>query len=110
MRDQCKFEELKLNTILLKLMGKNLPFSGTKACYNYRADPDLGLGWIAVRRIPCACKACIDQLKLPWDHSKGKQDQPRYKRNPKCEKEIHQLSLFHVRKCRWIFCSCYIDL
>jgi hypothetical protein len=25
---------------------------------NFRADPKLGLGGIAIRRIPCACAAC----------------------------------------------------
>ena len=47
-------------------------------------DPDLGTGCVAVRRIPCGCKACIDQLKLPWDCKRLKNDQPRYAQNKSC--------------------------
>lgn len=35
--------------------------------YNIRADPELGVSKIAIRRIPCACSGCLDRLKLPID-------------------------------------------
>ena len=37
------------------------------AHYNIRADPKLGVGVVALCRIPCACQGCLDQLLLPWD-------------------------------------------
>ena len=41
--------------------------NGTSVMYNIRCDPDLGVGKAAVRRIPCACLFCIEQLNLSWD-------------------------------------------
>ena len=52
--------------------------------HNFRADPDLGVGVIAVRRILCACQPCLDQLKLPWSPNIAPQNQPRYAQNKKC--------------------------
>ena len=46
--------------------------NGIMAHYNFRFDTDLGLGICAARRIPCTCKSCLDQLKLPWDKTKHK--------------------------------------
>jgi hypothetical protein len=55
-------------------------------CYNVRADWELGLAFVAMRRIPCACEACGEQLKQPWDAKLERKDQPRYsKGNKKCE-------------------------
>ena len=48
-------------------------------CYNIRADPDLGLGQIALRRIPCACTGCLAQLAKPWQPNIAVSEQPRYK-------------------------------
>jgi hypothetical protein len=55
-------------------------------CYNIRADWELGLGCVAMRRIPCACESCLEQLKQPWDTKLTKRDnQPRYaKGNREC--------------------------
>ena len=39
---------------------------GISAMYNFRTDPDLGIGKIAIRRIPCACDGCLDQLNSVW--------------------------------------------
>jgi len=39
---------------------------GISAMYNFRADPDLGIGKIAIRRIYCACDGCMDQLNSVW--------------------------------------------
>ena len=58
--------------------------NGIMGHYNFRFDADLDLGYCAARRIPCACRSCIDQLKLPWDNAKDKKDQPRYLQNQNC--------------------------
>lgn len=39
--------------------------NGLAAMYNIRADHELGVGMIAVRRIPCACGGCLGRLQLP---------------------------------------------
>ena len=61
--------------------GKNTKHAGTKARFNFRSDPDLGVGWIACRRIPCFCKACIEQLNEPWVPGTERNKQPRYAQN-----------------------------
>ena len=33
--------------------------------YNFRCDPDLGIGKTACRRIPCACMTCLELLETP---------------------------------------------
>ena len=53
--------------------------------YNYRTDPDLGVGRCAARRIGCRCKACDDQLQEPWISGKPFSDQPRYAQNQNCK-------------------------
>ena len=47
--------------------------NGIMAHYNFCFDHDLGLVICAARRIPCTCKSCLDQLKLPWDKTKKTQ-------------------------------------
>ena len=58
--------------------------NGISAMYNIRCDPDLGVGKAAVRRIPCACLFCIEQLNLPWDKNKEDTNQRRYGINKEC--------------------------
>jgi hypothetical protein len=59
--------------------------SSIGAMYNLRADPELGVGRIAVRKIPCACDECQIQAKLPWEPSvDNPQVQQRYRQNEKC--------------------------
>ena len=36
-----------------------------KHFYHIRCDPDLDKGFCAMRRIPCACTGCVDQLSNP---------------------------------------------
>ena len=61
--------------------GKN----GIRFHYNFRADPKLQIGQIAVRRIPCACDGCLEQLEQPWVPKVPFHNQPRYKGgNTKC--------------------------
>ena len=53
--------------------------------YNYRTDPDLGVGRCAARRIPCRCDACDKQLREPWLSGKAFNEQPRYSQNQNCK-------------------------
>ena len=39
--------------------------NGISSMYNIRCNPELGVGKADVRRIPCACSFCIEQLDLP---------------------------------------------
>ena len=58
---------------------------GISEMYNFRADPDLGIGKIAIRRIPCAYDGCLDQLHSVWKEGTIHEEQPRYQPNLKCE-------------------------
>ena len=49
-----------------------------KHFYHIRCDPDLGEGFCAMRRIPCACSGCVEQLYKPWLPNLEKTQQPRY--------------------------------
>ena len=52
--------------------------------YNFRCDPDLGIGKAACRRIPCVCLSCLEILKLPWEKGIVDREQPRYGVNERC--------------------------
>jgi hypothetical protein len=41
-------------------------FNGIPAHYNIHRDPDLGMGWAALRWVACGCGPCKDQLQRPW--------------------------------------------
>jgi hypothetical protein len=62
--EDVRFKDLKMKTLLFKKEpdAKN----GTMTQYNFRTDPDLGVGKVAVRRIPCPCTSCKDQLGKAW--------------------------------------------
>jgi hypothetical protein len=64
--------------------------NGLMARYNIRADPDLGIGKIAVRRIPCACNGCIEQLEMLWVPGVKPAEQGRYATSKTC----HWRSIF----------------
>ena len=49
-----------------------------KHFYHIRCDPDLDKGFCDMRRIPCACTRCVDQLSKPWLPYLDKTLQPRY--------------------------------
>ena len=49
-----------------------------KHFYHVRCDPDLGEGFCAMRRIPCACSGCVEQLSKNWLPNLKKNLQPRY--------------------------------
>ena len=38
--------------------GKGELYTGMRAHYHIHADPDLGVGKVAVQRIPCGCNTC----------------------------------------------------
>jgi hypothetical protein len=59
-------------------------FNGLRAYYNIRTDPDLGLGFAALRRVACGCNACKEQLGMPWLPRVNKYEQPRYVANNRC--------------------------
>ena len=52
--------------------------------YHFCMDPMLGQGKCAIRRIPCDCQACTDQLDKQWIPGKNKKKQPRYADVPNC--------------------------
>ena len=81
-RCHVEYQNIKMNTI--KLPTSNQQHGGSSAMYNIRTDPQLGYGKAALRRIPCACPSCINQLSLPWDALKQYTDQPRYAQNMNC--------------------------
>jgi hypothetical protein len=59
-------------------------FNGLRAYYNIRTDPELGLGYAAIRRVACGCASCKDQLRRAWVAGVEKREQPRYVRNEEC--------------------------
>jgi hypothetical protein len=59
-------------------------FNSLHAHYNIRMDPDLGVGWTALRRIACGCGPCEEQLKTPWVPHVDNSAQPRYTWNERC--------------------------
>ena len=54
-----------------------------KDFYLIRFNPDLYEGFCAMRRIPCACTECVEQLSNPWLPKLDKTLQPRYVIEPK---------------------------
>ena len=46
--------------------------------YHILCDTDLGEGFCAVERIPCACTGCVEKLSNHWLLYRDKNLQPRY--------------------------------
>jgi len=63
--------------------------AGIMGHYNIRTDPDLGVNFAAMRYVPCACEACVKQLKLPWNEKLEKHKQPRYAENRECARWVY---------------------
>jgi hypothetical protein len=59
-------------------------FNGLHAYYNIRTDPDIGLGFAALRRVVCGYNACKEQLGMPWLPRVNMYEQPRYVANNRC--------------------------
>ena len=43
-----------------------------KHFYHIRCDTDLGEGFCAMKRIPCACTGYVEKLSNPWLPNKDK--------------------------------------
>ena len=58
---------------------------GVRSMYHIYASHELGLGRIALRRIPCHCAACRRQMNLEWDNRiLHVHQQPRFADVPDC--------------------------
>jgi hypothetical protein len=67
--------------IVLPTKGK---FNGIRAHYNIRTDPDLGIGWAALRRVACGCASCKERLMSQWVPGIDRSKQTRYAQNLGC--------------------------
>ena len=54
-----------------------------KYFYHIRCNPDLDEGLYAIKRIPCDCTECVEQLSIPWLPNLDKTLQPCYVIKPK---------------------------
>ena len=53
--------------------------------YHFYCCPQLGLGKVAARRIPCSCQACYQQLNEPWEEEiQDISKQPRFQKVQDC--------------------------
>lgn len=55
-----------------------------KEHYNVRVSKELGVGKAAVRRIPCACSACLAQLNSPWQPGVAAEQHPMFASSTSC--------------------------
>ena len=51
--------------------------------YHTICDPDLYKSFCAIRRIPCSCTGCVEQLSNTWLPNLDKTLQPHYAIEPK---------------------------
>jgi hypothetical protein len=68
-----------------KIVMEKGKYNGIRAYYNICTDPDLGVGWAALRWVACGCEPCKAQLKTPWVPRVDKRAQPRYAQNNGCK-------------------------
>ena len=70
-------EDVQYMNIKKKYFGfkGNIKNYGLPFHYNIREDPMLGIGYVAVRRIPCSCSACLSELDSPWNIRQDKFNQ-----------------------------------
>ena len=71
-----------LKNVIVMNSGKLMSIS---AMYNFRSDPDMGIGKIAIRRIPCACNRCLEQLDSVWKTGTVDKDKGRFKTSDRCK-------------------------
>ena len=57
----------------------------TRDHYHMYCCPELGLGKIALRKIPCKCVACNNQMKKQWIHNIHDKQQPRFQIAEECK-------------------------
>ena len=79
-----KVSELKYSTIDFE---KDARKAGGSSSFRYHVYccPELGTGRVALRRIPCACVACDNTIRLPWVLSVPNQEQPRFQTVSDCQ-------------------------
>ena len=58
---------------------KNIKKHGLIFHYSIRADPFLGVGYVAVRQITCSCSVCLSKLYFSWNRSQYKYNQDQYR-------------------------------
>jgi hypothetical protein len=83
--EEVRFKELKMKTMIFK-KEKGANKNGVMTRYNFRTDPNLGIGKAAIRRIPCPCTSCNDQLSKAWKNNVPAKEQERYAENRGCDK------------------------
>ena len=77
--DQPQNCELRLLNTKLKAVGfLKGKYMGISVMYHIYADRRLGVGRLAVRKIPCACINCEAKLALPWVEGVPAQNQPKF--------------------------------
>ena len=61
--DAQLFQGVKFATIVIPEEGVSF-----KDMYQYHCCPELGVGRAALRRFPCNCPACDEQIRMDWDY------------------------------------------
>ena len=61
---------------------------GISMIYNFRLDPDMSKGKIAIRIIPYTCNGCLEQLYLIWKTGTIDKEQRRYKTSNRFKMKI----------------------
>lgn len=80
-----KEDEVEFATLSMKAHGfEKGEHQGLLAHYNIRVSSELGLGLAAVRRIPCACPPCRNQMEHPWAPGIEAHKQPCFITNKEC--------------------------
>lgn len=81
-QDPAKVKYTKLNMVAVGFdAGEH---NGILGHYSIQVSKDLGKGKAAMRRIPCACPACLKQLEEPWKPGVPAEKQPRYASSVDC--------------------------
>jgi len=79
-----KVSELKYSTVEFDKEAKLAGGTSSKR-YHVYCCPELGVGNVALRRIPCACIACDTAIRLPWLIGTQPEEQPRFKTVEDCQ-------------------------
>ena len=64
---------------------ENGKLMGITAMYNFMSDPNMGIGQIAIRKTPCACNGCLEQLVSVLKTGTIDKEQGRYKTSDRCK-------------------------
>ena len=63
----------------------NSKLMGISAMHNFRVDSDMGIGKIAIRRLPCACDGRLKQFNSVWETRIIDKEEKRYITSDRCE-------------------------